>query len=72
VLALGEAEDVIGVDTSHGLDGAYQDQYIDLVHFTQSGRDRLAEHFLAGILPALRADPTLGCAVRGGVASDSG
>jgi lysophospholipase L1-like esterase len=72
VLALSEAEDVIGVDTSLGLDGVYQDQYIDLVHFTQSGRDRLAEHFLAGILPALRADPTLGCAVRGGVASDSG
>jgi lysophospholipase L1-like esterase len=70
VLALGEAEGVISVDTSEGLDGAYRDQYIDLVHFTQSGRNRLAEHFLAGITPTLLADPSLGCAVRGGAASD--
>jgi len=66
VRALGESEDVVIVDTSEGLDGVYQDQYIDLVHFTQSGRDRLAEHFLAGITPILLADPTLGCSVRDG------
>jgi lysophospholipase L1-like esterase len=70
VHALGEAEDVIIVDTSAGLDGAYQDQFIDLVHFTQSGRDRLAEHFLAGITPVLLAEPSLGCALRGGEAPD--
>ncbi len=32
------------VDTSPNLDGAYDKQFIDLVHFTQSGRDQLAEH----------------------------
>jgi lysophospholipase L1-like esterase len=70
VLRLGEEEGVVAVDTSAGLDGAYQDQYIDLVHFTQSGRDRLAEHFLEGITPTLLADPSLGCKPRSGAARD--
>ena len=36
------------VDAADGLDGAH-DRYIDLVHFTQRGRDRLAENIHAGL-----------------------
>lgn len=37
------------LDTSEGLDGAYETEYVDLVHFTQSGRQRLADHVTAGV-----------------------
>ena len=63
---LARREEVLVVDTSEGLDGEYERHFIDLVHFTQSGRDRLAEHFLAGIEPVLRDDPTLRCRRRAG------
>ncbi len=43
------------VDTSGGLNGCH-DQYIDLVHFTQEGRERLAENIYAGIVDRLRRD----------------
>ncbi len=44
------------VDISDGLDGEHS-MYIDLVHFTQEGRDRLAENLYAGLEPVLRSMP---------------
>lgn len=44
------------VDTSAGLDGEHP-KYIDLVHFTQEGRDQLAENLYAGLEPLLRTMP---------------
>lgn len=55
---------VVPIDTSDGLDGAYRDMYIDVVHFTQKGRDRLAHNVLQGILPILAQDPKLRCRPR--------
>jgi phospholipase/lecithinase/hemolysin len=40
------------VDTRPALDGR-PDYFIDLVHLTQEGRQRLAETILAGIAPCL-------------------
>jgi len=41
------------IETSEGLDGAWQTAYIDPMHMTQSGRDRLAAHVLDGLAPLL-------------------
>jgi lysophospholipase L1-like esterase len=40
------------IDASKGLDGVY-DQFIDLVHFTEEGRERLARNILDGLRPIL-------------------
>jgi lysophospholipase L1-like esterase len=37
------------VDSGKELDGAYADAFVDLVHFTQAGRDRLARNIGEGI-----------------------
>lgn len=37
------------VDSGAGLDGVYADAFVDLVHFTQAGRERLARNVAAGI-----------------------
>jgi lysophospholipase L1-like esterase len=42
------------IDTSRELDGAWQDGFIDPMHLTQTGRDRLARNLLEGLLPILR------------------
>lgn len=47
--------EVCFVDTRPVLDGDYAD-YIDLVHFTQEGREKLAEVFFNGIKDTLRRD----------------
>jgi lysophospholipase L1-like esterase len=47
--------DVIFVDTHPHLDGEH-DKFIDLVHFTQAGRQQLAETFFAAIRTALKED----------------
>ncbi len=47
-----EYPDVTLARTENGLDGHY-DQYIDLMHFTESGRARLAQHFYEAIEPIL-------------------
>jgi hypothetical protein len=52
------------IDTSEGLDGAYRDAFVDLVHFTQTGRDRLARNLLDGIRPLLLAAPRPACVPR--------
>lgn len=56
----------LAIDTSHDLDGAYQDLYVDLVHFTQAGRDQLAENVLEGLTPTLTEHPALHCRRIGG------
>ena len=43
------------VDTHPGLDGVHQ-KFIDLVHFTQEGRQQLAENIFAGIKDVLVHD----------------
>jgi hypothetical protein len=43
------------VDTHTNLDGHY-DRYVDLVHFTQEGRQQLAETMFAGIRGGLEKD----------------
>ena len=47
-----ESESVMLIDTSRRLDGVW-DQYIDLVHFTQQGRNQLAENIFEGLKPML-------------------
>jgi len=42
------------IDTSRELDGAWQDAFIDPMHLTQTGRDRLARNMLDGLRPLLR------------------
>ncbi len=41
------------VDASQELDGRYQDRFVDLVHFTQDGREQMAKNVLAGITALL-------------------
>ena len=47
--------DVLCLDVNPGLDGCY-DQFIDLVHLTQAGRDQLAENVCNGIRNFLRPE----------------
>lgn len=49
--------EVLWVDTRDGLDGQHE-MFIDLGHFTQPGRQRLAEHIFAGIKATLLEDLT--------------
>jgi len=51
-----EREQVHYLDISEGLDGVHEN-YIDLVHFTQAGRDRLAENLFSGLEPVLAEHP---------------
>lgn len=50
-----ENDGVYFVDASEGLDGVHE-QFIDLVHFTQTGREILADHVHAGIGELLEAE----------------
>jgi lysophospholipase L1-like esterase len=61
---------VLAIDTSPGLDGAWADAYIDPIHFTQVGRERLAANILAGLRPLLEADPP-GCRPRSAAGATS-
>lgn len=63
VRQIGEAFDVVTIDTSPGLDGAYEDAFIDPMHLTQAGRERLASHVLDGVREILAASPP-GCRPR--------
>ncbi len=51
-----EHDGVHFIDTSAGLDGVHG-HYIDLVHFTQPGREILAGNLFEGILPVLQEHP---------------
>ncbi len=57
VRQVGEKHGVPVIDTMEGLDGAYQDAFIDPIHFTQTGRERLADHMLNGLRATLSAAP---------------
>lgn len=52
---------VIPVDTREGVDGAYDQLYVDAAHLTQEGRRRLAANLLAGIREPLLASPRMRC-----------
>lgn len=60
-----QAPEVCLVDTQPQLDGAHE-KFIDLVHFTQAGRQQLAETFFAGIRKLLEADLSGAGAARAG------
>ena len=47
-----------------GLDGAYRDAYVDIAHFTQSGRERLAANVFEGLRELLETHPRLDCRSR--------
>jgi lysophospholipase L1-like esterase len=49
------------IDTAPGVDGEYRYLFLDLIHFTQAGRERLAGRLLAGIREILIAHPRLRC-----------
>jgi len=61
---IGRSPGVFALDTSAGLDGAYQDAYRDLIHFNQRGRNRLAANILDGLRDHLAADTRLSCRPR--------
>lgn len=64
VLELAQSLGVVGIDTSPGLDGAYRDAYVDVAHFTQLGRERMARNVLDGLRATLRDHPRLNCRPR--------
>jgi hypothetical protein len=49
------------IDTAPEVDGQYDELFIDLVHFTQAGRERLAGSFLTGVREILLTHPRLRC-----------
>jgi lysophospholipase L1-like esterase len=54
--------DVAFIDTTPGLAGGWdEDLFLDPVHFTQKGSERLAERMFTGLAPVLRRDETLRC-----------
>ena len=55
VTQIAQKYDALFIDTSPGLNGAYEDAYADAIHFTQVGRERLAANILAGLRPLLTA-----------------
>lgn len=67
---IGRATGVTVIDTSPGLDGAYETAFIDPMHFTQTGRERLARTLFEGIRPRLEAD--VPCTPRGARPGDAG
>lgn len=52
--------DVLYLNTAEGLDG-FQENFIDLVHLTQEGNNKLAENVLRGLQDHLARDASLDC-----------
>jgi lysophospholipase L1-like esterase len=53
------------MDTTAGIAGHWdEDLFLDFVHFTQKGSDRLAQKMFDGLRPLLASNPTLMCADR--------
>jgi len=50
-----EHPDIAVVDSHPNLDGQH-DEYIDLVHFTEAGEERMAENIFEGIRPLLESE----------------
>jgi lysophospholipase L1-like esterase len=72
VFAIGRRFGVPVIDTSADLDGAHRDAYIDIAHFNQTGRDRLAANILDGLRETLASHPRLRCTRRRGPAASAG
>jgi len=51
--------DVLLLEKNSQLDGAFRENYLDLVHFTLAGKQRLVASIFASLLPELKK--TLGC-----------
>jgi lysophospholipase L1-like esterase len=69
VRAVGRHLDVRVIDASAGLDGAYGDAYIDIAHYSQAGRERLAANLLSGLREVLTTHPRLRCVPLAGSAN---
>jgi lysophospholipase L1-like esterase len=53
------------IDTTPNLAGEWdEDLFLDPVHFTQKGSNRVAETMLSGLLPILRGNESLRCRER--------
>lgn len=64
VAEIARREGVPLIDTLPTLDGAWRDAYVDLFHYTEAGRERLAERMFEGLAPILAAEPRLRCEPR--------
>jgi lysophospholipase L1-like esterase len=62
VRSVADAFDLTLVDTSRGLDGAYADAFIDIMHFNQTGRQRFVDNVAGALEDVLRAEPRMRCA----------
>ena len=64
VRMLSTEEGVPLIDSAKDIDGAWDDDlYLDIVHFTERGNERMAEIMFRGLLPVLEARGVR-CAVR--------
>jgi peptidoglycan/LPS O-acetylase OafA/YrhL/lysophospholipase L1-like esterase len=62
VKKLAMTEHVPLIDTAPQLDGLWDDDlYLDLVHFTQAGNDKMAQTMFGGLSPILKSEPKLRC-----------
>jgi lysophospholipase L1-like esterase len=64
VRAIGREQGVPVIDVLPKLDGAWRDAYIDLFHYTELGRERVAERMFEGLRPLLSAGPRPRCVPR--------
>ncbi len=51
-------------DSSPGMDGHYEDAFVDLIHLTQTGRERLSANLVEALRPSLLAAVRARCAAR--------
>jgi len=53
------------IDMAHGVDGVWDDDlYLDIVHFTEAGNERVAGLMFHALLPILREREGLKCILR--------
>jgi lysophospholipase L1-like esterase len=69
--SVAEAYDLALLDTSRGLDGAFADAFIDIMHFNQTGRERFVANVAGALEEVLRSEPRMRCAPRPGGAQGS-
>lgn len=61
VRSVADAYDLTLIDTSPGLNGAYQDAFIDIMHFNQTGRERFVDNVAGALAAVLRDEPRMRC-----------
>lgn len=66
VREMGAIHEVPVIDTSAGIDGNHEEAFIDIMHFTQRGRERFVENLYSGIRDILVREPRLRCGVAAG------